>query len=173
MWQWYSPRISSADSLDSTDSEGGWDSWTESESSDSYDDDSDDSAEGDAPKHTQSLQLPAQALGRKGASEPIRRPSARTLSSDEFPIRRPATRRAQLPPVPSSPTTSSSDETPVTPEAHAQDPGPTIVSSGTIEPLVLEGPVLCHGKASDRGNKAVGVRTLSEVVRNLVSSQRT
>ncbi|KAI0635232.1 kinase-like domain-containing protein [Trametes polyzona] len=170
MWHWYFPRQASLPSQAvSTNSEGGLDSWTSSESSESDDEvsSSDDSASFAGPQaHPQ---IPGTELlviaeeGRLvlprslGAIQPasLLHLSSGSVSSDEFPIRRPATRRAMLPPPSESssrsgsPSTEGSDGSPITPETHAQEPT-GVVAVDPIEPLVLEGPILCHGKDSIR-----------------------
>ncbi|KAI0777739.1 kinase-like domain-containing protein [Trametes elegans] len=172
MWEWYAPS-SSAHPAASTDSAGGFDSWTSSESDgsapDDFDEDSDESKgmdlrtacaqlvrcarEGRAlpPRSPATSSLPARAPAPVPVSVPVQSLSA---SSDEFPIRRPAACRAQLPPNSSSDVPSSNtDGPPITPETHAQDPA-GVADSGAIEPFALDGPVLCHGKDSIREKNA-------------------
>ncbi|OJT01752.1 Negative regulator of sexual conjugation and meiosis [Trametes pubescens] len=185
MWTWYFPRVASALSeASSTDSEGGMDSWTESESSESGSDDSDDSDDSDAGNVPATQLLMVAEEGRLvlprslGAEQPaslrVVRPSPpRSKSSDEFPIRRPATRRAMLAPPSSSdePSTASSSDAPITPETHALDV--LVAEPNGIEPLVLERPLLCHGKDSirireKRGSVGAAVRGFA---RSLVSGR--
>lgn len=187
MWNWYFPRVASALSeASSTDSEGGMDSWTESESSESGSDDSDESDASDAADvpGTQLLMiaeegrlvLPRSLGAEQPASLRVVRPSPpRTKSSDEFPIRRPATRRAMLAPPSSSdePSTASSSDAPITPETRPQDV--LVADPNGIEPLVLERPLLCHGKDSirtreKRGSVGAAVRGFA---RSLVGSGRS
>ncbi|OSD08084.1 kinase-like protein [Trametes coccinea BRFM310] len=156
MWNWYSSPASPVNSDESTDSEGGWDSWTESES--------DDSMSGEFC-NCGMCDLPEVRIIQGPVSEPLLRRSPRALSSDEFPIRCPATRRAQLPPVSSSPSSSSSSsssDSPITPETRPQDP-PEIITCGPIEPFMLEGPVLCYGKDSKSAKEKGSVKTLHEL----------
>ncbi|KAI0372015.1 kinase-like protein [Pilatotrama ljubarskyi] len=179
---WYSPRPAgrcTSEEVLTSDSEGGFDSWTDSESSNSLEDDSDDSDESESDLHavrTHLLEIAEEGrlvLPRSlGASQPafIRRPPPQSRSSDEFPIRRPATRRAQLPPPSSSSGTSDDSVLPITPETRPQDP-PNIVIAGPMEPLVLEGPMLCHGKDSIAGRKRrVSSGRMKKVIRVFVSA---
>ncbi|KAH9896928.1 kinase-like domain-containing protein [Cubamyces lactineus] len=186
MWEWYTPHASTLYSGESTDSEGGFDSWTDSESSESMGDSivsrssqyfsCDQLLEGAEGDHI-IYPNPSAAVNRH-SGYPVR-PRPRAMSSDEFPIRRPATRRAQVPPPSSSSFSSSSDDSasssdaPVTPETHAQDPAAVVVAE-VIEPLILEGPVLCHGKASsketEQETRPSNVRTLSALARSVVSN---
>ena len=190
MWQWYTPFTSTGYSGESTDSEGGLDSWTDSESSESMSGDS-ITRESIVSRSSQyfscSELLGGTEEGRITYLNPFAaanrpsgyavRPLPRTMSSDEFPIRRPATRRAQVPPPSSSSSSSSSGDSssssgaPVTPETHAQDPATAVVAD-VIEPLILEGPVLCRGTESskEKEKRPTNVRTLSALARSVVSN---
>ncbi|KAI0826554.1 kinase-like domain-containing protein [Trametes gibbosa] len=174
MWKWYYPRptgpVSSTTS--STDSEGGFDSWTSSESSESsgenFPSGSGSSQSNVRARGTQLLACAEEGhlvLPRSiGAAQPASflRPMQEAASSVEFPIRRPATRRAMVLPETRtsgsiSPSTQSSSNPPITPETHALDvPAPLVAE--TIEPLMLERPLLCHGKDSIRLKRRANAR---------------
>ncbi|KAH9852571.1 kinase-like domain-containing protein [Lenzites betulinus] len=182
MWKWYAPRPTesvSASAASSTDSEGGFDSWTSSESSESS-----ESGSSQSRPYAPGTQLLAFAeegrliLPRSlGATQPASfvLHVQQTASSDEFPIRRPATRRALLlHPGPSNstssarPSTQSSGNSPVTPETHSRDLPETLVAEA-IEPLMLEGPILCHGKDSIRQKRMNAIEPA--IGRSILSSQ--
>ncbi|KAI0646365.1 kinase-like domain-containing protein [Trametes meyenii] len=189
MWHWYAPHTSQYDSQESSDSEGGLDSWTSSESTEeSLEGQSSNDSESDAsqvdidPTATHMLDTAEEgrvALPRSlGASQPRRSsppacPQIRTMSSDEFPIRHPATRRAQVPPPLSSDDSESgsSDEPPVTPETYAQNSADVVVD-GPIEPLVLEPKtvVLSIEKTSPKKAAPGIIETLTNLWRPFVSS---
>ncbi|KAI8986912.1 kinase-like domain-containing protein [Trametes punicea] len=183
MWKWYAPHVTATCSSESSNSEGGFDSWTSSESSNSMEDDSDDSDESEVhlPATCTNVLIRAEEgriltphpyASRPNNPEPSARPCLSKTSSDEFPIRRPATRRAQIPPPSyASSNTSDSSEAPITPETHAQN-APYVAVTGPMEPLILDAPVLCHGKESIKDKRSGALGTLSGLVRSFVSSQR-